>query len=55
VANNNFVHIIENSGQLPSALLVEMGEPEAFGPAASKDPDALSWAKLWLTLTKRND
>jgi hypothetical protein len=45
MANNNFVRIVENSGQHPSALLVEMGEPEAFGLAAAKDPDTLSWGE----------
>jgi hypothetical protein len=45
MANNNFVRIVENSGEHPSALLVKMGAPEAFGLAASKDPDTLSWGE----------
>jgi hypothetical protein len=37
MANKNFVHIaVDNSGQCPLALLVEMGKPKAFGLAASK-------------------
>jgi hypothetical protein len=45
MANDNSVCIIEISGQLPLAFLIEMGEPEAFCLAASKDPKTLSWDK----------
>jgi hypothetical protein len=52
MANNNFVRIVENSGQRPSALLVKMGELKAFGLAASKDPDTLTWGEAMADIDK---